>query len=167
MLVFTCLDEATLTTKCQSTFSRNYSAAKGWILSFIKNTDDNDVRPKEWRRSKPRPRNVLRKDVNKESQDPVTFPWPESYSLFQTTTSIQQALKYKRWVRLWTSTPASLASNTGEQTVNRMLISFTIHSIIWWLCIFQAVYMQFFTRRYPNVFKCYVNKLFPTKQAGT
>lgn len=47
MLAFTCLDEATLTTKCQSTFSRNYSAAKGWILSFIKNTGDNDVRPKE------------------------------------------------------------------------------------------------------------------------
>lgn len=74
MIAFTCSDEATLTTKCQSTFSRNYSAAKGWILSFIKNTGDNDVRPKECRRSKPRPRGVLRIDVNKESQDPVTFP---------------------------------------------------------------------------------------------
>lgn len=50
--------------------------------SFIqKNTSDNDVRAKEWGRSQARPRDVLREDVNKESLNPRTFPWPSpSYS---------------------------------------------------------------------------------------
>lgn len=50
--------------------------------------------------AKPRPRGVLREDVNKESLHPRTFPWPAPILLFPATTTYLENDKKKHGERL-------------------------------------------------------------------